>query len=158
MLAASAKRLLATTGRRIPAVRACANMGTLVERPEFKPHYDNYIGGEFVPPVEGNYFDNVSPVDGLPFTKAAASTAADIELALDAAHAAAPAFGKTSATERSIMLNKIADRIEENLEVGWAGSCCIYFCFLFFALSLFFLLIFGDVEMSSGMTQGKGMC
>lgn len=88
----------------------------LHERPEFKEKYDNYIGGKFVPPVDGEYFDNVSPVDGKPFTKCARSNEKDIEKALDAAHKAAPEWGRTSAAERASVLNKMADIIEENLE------------------------------------------
>ena len=86
-------------------------------RVTFKPQYDNFIGGEWVPPVKGQYFDNVTPITGKPFCKIARSTAEDIELALDAAHAAKDSWGKTSATQRARMLNKIADRIEENLEM-----------------------------------------
>lgn len=82
----------------------------------FKSRYENYIGGDWVPPVKGQYFENPSPVTGRPFTEVARSTAEDIELALDAAHKAAPAWGKTSVAERAVILNKIADRIEENLE------------------------------------------
>ena len=82
----------------------------------FKSRYENYIGGQWVAPVNGNYFENPSPVTGKPFTEVPASTAEDIELALDAAHKAAPAWGKTSPAERAVILNKIADRIEENLE------------------------------------------
>lgn len=82
----------------------------------FKDKYDNFIGGKWVPPVKGQYFENKSPVTGKVFTKAARSTAEDIELALDAAHAAKDAWGKTSAAERAKILNKIADRMEENLE------------------------------------------
>ena len=93
------------------------SMSTLANRPDFKSHYDNFIGGKFVPPVGGEYFDNVSPVDGKPFTKAARSKKEDIELALDAAHAAFPSWGKTSATTRSNILLKIADVIEANLEL-----------------------------------------
>jgi aldehyde dehydrogenase len=78
--------------------------------------YDNWIGGTFVAPVEGNYFDNPTPVTGQVYCEVARSTAADVELALDAAHAAAPGWGKTSAGQRAVVLNKIADRIEENLE------------------------------------------
>jgi aldehyde dehydrogenase len=78
--------------------------------------YDNWIGGEFVAPVDGKYFENASPVTGQVYCEVARSTAADIELALDAAHAAAPGWGKTSAGERAVILNKVADRIEENLE------------------------------------------
>ncbi|TLP93719.1 aldehyde dehydrogenase family protein [Nesterenkonia salmonea] len=83
----------------------------------FKSRYENYIGGEWVAPVKGQYFENPSPVTGKPFTEVARSTAEDIELALDAAHQAAPAWGKTSVAERAVILNKIADRIEENLEM-----------------------------------------
>lgn len=84
---------------------------------EFKAVYANFIGGNWVAPVEGRYFDNVSPVDGKAFCKIPRSSAADIELALDAAHAAKDAWAKTSATERSNMLLKIADRLEQNLEM-----------------------------------------
>jgi aldehyde dehydrogenase len=78
--------------------------------------YGNYIGGEFVPPTKGQYFENPSPVNGLPFTEIARSTAEDVELALDAAHGAKRAWGRTSVTGRASILNKIADRIEANLE------------------------------------------
>jgi aldehyde dehydrogenase len=77
--------------------------------------YGNFIGGEFVPPSKGGYFENPSPVNGQPFTEIARSTAEDIELALDAAHGAKHAWGRTSAAERAGILNKIADRIEANL-------------------------------------------
>ncbi|ATJ83976.1 aldehyde dehydrogenase family protein [Halomonas beimenensis] len=83
----------------------------------FAPRYGNYIGGEFVAPVKGQYFDNVSPVNGEAFCEIPRSTAEDIERALDAAHAAAPAWGKTSATERANLLLRIADRLEQNLEM-----------------------------------------
>ncbi|MEK4487792.1 aldehyde dehydrogenase [Psychrobacillus sp. FSL H8-0484] len=83
----------------------------------FKDKYENYINGEWTPPVNGQYFENVTPVTGKVFTQVARSTAEDIELALDAAHAAKDAWGKTSVAERSNILNKIANRIEENLEV-----------------------------------------
>ena len=83
----------------------------------YKSRYDNFIGGEWVPPVKGEYFENISPVNGKPFCEVARGTAEDIELALDAAHAAAPAWGKTSPAERAVILNKIADRMEENLEM-----------------------------------------
>lgn len=82
----------------------------------FESRYDNWIGGEWVAPVKGRYFENTTPVTGQPFCEVARSTAEDIELALDAAHAAAPAWGKTSVAERAVILNKIADRMEENLE------------------------------------------
>jgi aldehyde dehydrogenase len=83
----------------------------------FKAQYDNFIGGKFVAPVKGQYFDVITPINGKVFTKAARSTAEDIELALDAAHGAADAWGKTSPTERANVLNKIADRLEANLEL-----------------------------------------
>jgi aldehyde dehydrogenase len=82
----------------------------------FQPRYDNFIGGEFVAPVKGQYFENITPVTGQPFTEIARSTAEDIERALDAAHGVAPAWGKTSPAERAGILNKMADRIEANLE------------------------------------------
>lgn len=83
----------------------------------YKAKYDNFIGGKWVAPVKGEYFDVITPLTGLPYTKAARSSAEDVELALDAAHAAAEKWGKTSYTERSNLLLKIADRIEQNLEL-----------------------------------------
>ncbi len=82
----------------------------------FRTRYDNFIGGRFTAPVKGQYFDNITPITGAKVCEVARSTAEDIELALDAAHAAREAWGKTSAAERSNILLKIADRIEENLE------------------------------------------
>jgi len=82
----------------------------------FESRYDNFIGGEWVPPAKGEYFENVTPVTGQVFCEVARSTAEDIEKALDAAHAAAPAWGRTSPAERAAVLNRIADRIEANLE------------------------------------------
>lgn len=87
-----------------------------VAKPSFKNQYENYIGGKWVAPVRGEYFDNISPVDGNSFTKIARSTAEDIELALDAAWAAAPSWNTSSATTRSNLLLKIADVMERNLE------------------------------------------
>ena len=89
----------------------------LYNKPEFKEKYDNFIGGKWVPPVKGEYFDVVSPVDGKAFSKAARSTAEDIELALDAAHKAKDKWAATSVTERSNILLKIADILEENKEM-----------------------------------------
>ncbi|MFC7859846.1 acetaldehyde dehydrogenase ExaC [Arthrobacter koreensis] len=83
----------------------------------FKPRYENWIGGEWVAPVKGGYFENVSPVTGKVFCEVARGTSEDIDLALDAAHKAAPSWGKTSVAERANILNRIADRIEENLEM-----------------------------------------
>ena len=82
----------------------------------FKPRYENFIGGQWVPPNAGRYFENPTPVTGQVFCEIARSDESDIEKALDAAHAAAPAWGKTSAAERALVLNKVADRIAENLE------------------------------------------
>ena len=84
---------------------------------EFKSRYANFIGGNWVAPVKGEYFDNLSPVNGEVFCQIPRSSAEDIELALDAAHAAREAWGKTSVTARSNILLKIADRLEANLEV-----------------------------------------
>jgi aldehyde dehydrogenase len=81
-----------------------------------RSQYDNFIGGKWVPPVRGQYFDNISPVDGKVACTVARSTAEDIELALDAAHAAKDAWGRTSPAERARVLNKIADRMEEKLD------------------------------------------
>ena len=83
----------------------------------YKAKYDNFIGGKWVAPVKGEYFDVITPITGKPYTKAARSSAEDVELALDAAHAAADKWGKTSTAERSNILLKIADRIEANLEL-----------------------------------------
>ena len=91
-------------------------MSNLANRPTFKAKYGNYIGGQFVPPVNGEYFDNISPLDGKVFTQAARSGKEDIEKALDAAHAAFPVWSKTSPTSRSNILLKIAQVIEDNLE------------------------------------------
>lgn len=83
----------------------------------FKQRYGNFIGGAFLPPVKGRYFDNPSPVDGSTLCGVARSDAADIELALDAAHKAAPGWGASPAAERAGILNLIADRMEANLEL-----------------------------------------
>ena len=82
----------------------------------FQTRYENFIGGQWTPPVSGQYFENPTPVTGETFCEVARSTEADVELALDAAHAAAPGWGKTSAAGRALVLNRIADRIEANLE------------------------------------------
>ncbi|MGH3591666.1 MAG: aldehyde dehydrogenase family protein, partial [Pseudonocardiaceae bacterium] len=83
----------------------------------FQSRYDHYIGGEYVPPATGQYFENPTPVTGQAFTEIARGTAADIDRALDAAHGAAPAWGRTSVAERAVILNQIADRMQANLEV-----------------------------------------
>ncbi|WP_226352109.1 aldehyde dehydrogenase family protein [Pseudonocardia sp. ICBG601] len=94
-----------------------ANPGQPGSVVSFKPRYEHFIGGEYVAPVKGQYFENPTPITGQNFTEVARGTAEDIEKALDAAHAAAPAWGKTSAGERANILNKIADRVEANLEL-----------------------------------------
>ncbi|WP_339146123.1 MULTISPECIES: aldehyde dehydrogenase [unclassified Sutcliffiella] len=94
-----------------------ANPGEKDSKVSFKSRYDNFIGGEWVAPVKGEYFENVTPVTGNVFCEVARSTSEDIELALDAAHKAKSAWGQTSVAERANILNKIADRMEENLEM-----------------------------------------
>ncbi|AIK86193.1 MULTISPECIES: acetaldehyde dehydrogenase ExaC [Corynebacterium] len=93
-----------------------ANPGTEGSIVNYEKRYENYIGGKWVPPVEGQYLENISPVTGEVFCEVARGTAADVELALDAAHAAADAWGKTSVAERALILHRIADRMEEHLE------------------------------------------
>ena len=82
-----------------------------------RDRYDNFIGGKWIAPVEGKYFDNPSPITGKRLCQIPRSTAADVELALDAAHKAKDAWGRTSVQERSRILNKIADKIESNLDL-----------------------------------------
>lgn len=94
-----------------------ANPGSPDSLITFKSQYQNYIGGEWVAPVGGQYFDNVSPVNGAVFCQVPRSDRRDIDLALDAAHAAREAWSKTSVTERSNILLKMADRVEANLEM-----------------------------------------
>ena len=83
----------------------------------FKKRYGNYIGGRWAEPASGQYFDNASPVNGKVFTSVPRSNAQDIKAALDAAHAARHAWGRTSTTERANVLLRIADRIEQNLDL-----------------------------------------
>lgn len=80
----------------------------------YESRYENFIGGQWIAPAGGRYFENPTPVTGQTFCEVARSDEADVEKALDAAHAAAPAWGKTAPAERAAILNKIADRIEEN--------------------------------------------
>ena len=84
---------------------------------ELRERYDNFIGGHWVAPIKGGYAENRTPATGEPFTEVPSSTPEDVELALDAAHAAKEAWGEASTTERSRVLNKVADAIEENLEM-----------------------------------------
>ncbi len=90
--------------------------GTSGAKHQYRTRYDNFIGGKWVAPVRGEYFDVITPITGKPYTQAARSGAEDIELALDAAHAAAEQWGKTAPAARADLLLKIADRIEANLE------------------------------------------
>ncbi|WP_348653562.1 aldehyde dehydrogenase family protein, partial [uncultured Psychrobacter sp.] len=90
---------------------------------QFREKYDNFINGEWTPPVDGEYFDNTSPIDGKTICQVARSKEADIEKALDAAHAAKDAWGKTSVTERANLLLKIADSMEANLEAIAIAEC-----------------------------------
>ena len=83
---------------------------------EYRPRYGHYIGGEFVEPIKGQYFENITPVTGKPFTEIARGTAEDIDRAVDVAWKAFASWKHTTPAERSVILNKIADRIEENLE------------------------------------------
>lgn len=91
--------------------------GTAGSLVSVESRYGHFIGGNWVEPKKGEYFENISPVNGKPFCEVGRGTAEDIEAALDAAHAAAPAWGKTAVAERSLILNRIADRLEENLEM-----------------------------------------
>ncbi len=86
-------------------------------RSPFKPRYGNFIGGQWVEPVDGRYFDDTTPITGEVLTQIPRSQKEDVELALDAAHAAKDAWGRTSTTERALILNRIADRLEANLEL-----------------------------------------
>ncbi|WP_153160596.1 aldehyde dehydrogenase family protein [Zoogloea sp. 1C4] len=90
--------------------------GSADAKVQYKSRYDNFIGGKWVAPVKGEYFDVITPITGKPYTQAARSGAEDVELALDAAHAAADKFGRTPAAERANLLLKIADRLEANIE------------------------------------------
>ncbi len=83
---------------------------------DYRERYDNYIGGQWVAPVDGEYMDNISPVNGEVFCQVARGKEADINLAIDAAEKAFETFGKTTPAERALLLHRIADRIEENLE------------------------------------------
>ena len=94
-----------------------ANPNTEGALVSFKRRYDNFIGGEYRPPASGKYFENVSPVTGEVFCEIARSNKEDVEAAVDAAHHAKEAWGKMSVAERANILNKIADRMEENLEM-----------------------------------------
>ncbi|GAA1406386.1 aldehyde dehydrogenase family protein [Kitasatospora putterlickiae] len=97
----------------MPVYQPPGQPGSIVD---YRPRYEHWIGGRWTPPVLGRYFENPSPVTGEVFTEVARGSAEDIEAALDAAHAAAPAWGRTPPAERAQVLLRIADRIERNLE------------------------------------------
>ncbi len=99
------------------ATIAQVHTGKLSDRVSFHPRYGNYIGGKWVEPASGQYFENVTPVTGKTFCEIPRSNAKDIDLALDAAHAAKESWGKTSPTQRAIILNQIAQRMEDNLDI-----------------------------------------
>ena len=88
----------------------------------FKKQYANYIGGAWIAPAKGQYFENITPVTGRPFCQVPRSTAEDIEMALDAAHKAKSAWGKASPAARASVLLKIADRMEANLDLMWGDG------------------------------------
>ena len=88
----------------------------ILEKPAFKSQYDNFIGGKWVAPAKGQYFENISPVDGKVFTEVARSTKEDVDHAVTEAWKAAKKWNKTSATERSNILIKIADIMEQNAD------------------------------------------
>ncbi|WP_448191158.1 aldehyde dehydrogenase [Azospirillum sp. sgz301742] len=90
---------------------------TLNKSIAIRPKYDNFIGGQWVAPLDGRYFTNLTPITGKPLCEVARSQAADVELALDAAHKAKDAWGRTSPAERALILNRIADRMEERAEI-----------------------------------------
>ncbi|MFN8224430.1 MAG: aldehyde dehydrogenase family protein [Gaiellales bacterium] len=99
----------------ISKVAAYAAPGHAESPVELKPRYDNFIGGRWIPPVRGEYVENVTPATGQPFTEVPRSTAEDVELALDAAHAMKDAWAERPVAERSRILNRVADTIEEHL-------------------------------------------
>jgi aldehyde dehydrogenase len=106
----------AAQGKQAPAGTTYAAPGAAGSKAKLKSRYENFIGGQWVKPASGQYFENVTPVTGEVFCEVARSGAADIDLALDAAHKAREAWGSTSPAERSLILNRVADRIEEHLE------------------------------------------
>lgn len=93
-------------------------------KPPYKSRYGNYIGGAWREPVSGRYFENTSPINGQVLCEIARSETADVELALDAAHAAKDAWGRASPAERSNLLNRIAQVMEDNLPLLAAAETC----------------------------------
>jgi len=99
------------------ATIAAVHPGRLSDQVSFRPRYGNYIGGKWVEPASGQYFENVTPITGKTFCEIPRSNAQDVEKALDAAHAARESWGHTPPTHRALILNKIADRMEANLDI-----------------------------------------
>src|ERR1700753_39488 len=95
---------------------ASAPISNIAARPSFKEKYDHFIGGKWVAPDSGEYFDNISPIDGKVFTQAARGNARAVEKAIDAAHLAFPLWSRTAASYRSNILLKMAQIVEDNLE------------------------------------------
>jgi aldehyde dehydrogenase len=99
------------------ATATALHPGKLSETASFRPRYGNYIGGTWVEPASGQYFENITPVTGKAFCEIPRSNAKDIDRALDAAHAARVAWGHTSPTHRANIMIQIAQRMEDNLEM-----------------------------------------
>src|SRR6202163_3275152 len=99
-----------------------AHLKTIARKIPLHSRYENFIGGRWVAPVKGGYFDNISPTTGQVICKIARSQAEDVERAIDAAHAAAGAWGRTAAADRARILNRVADRVEQYLAVLAAGE------------------------------------
>jgi aldehyde dehydrogenase len=99
------------------ATLTATHPGKLSDNVSFRPRYGNYIGGKWVEPASGQYFENITPITGKTFCEIPRSNAQDIERALDAAHAARESWGRTSPAQRAVILNQIAQRMEENLDI-----------------------------------------
>ena len=99
------------------ATMTAPHPGKLSDTVSFRPRYGNYIGGKWVEPASGQYFENVTPITGKTFCEIPRSNAQDIDRALDAAHAARESWGHTSPTHRAIIMNQIAQRMEDNLDM-----------------------------------------
>src|ERR1700680_57331 len=96
---------------------SAAHLKTIARKIPLHSRYENFIGGQWVAPVKGGYFDNISPTTGQVICKIARSQAEDVERAIDAAHAAAGAWGRTAVADRARILNRVADRLEQYLPV-----------------------------------------
>lgn len=101
----------------LPETTSVQEMLAVLRLHGVQARYGNFIGGSWVAPIEGNYFVDKTPIDAEPVSEIAFSSAADVDKALDAAHAAKASWGHPAPAARAKVLNKIADRMEENLEV-----------------------------------------